>query len=137
LAAVKSKLEASGKLWECANEELMPQESSNQFLLTKDNKERTAWQVAAKMGNVSLLKNLWEWAQERDKPTDELKQTLFLAKNLMGRTAWHDAAETKNTKLLDILREWGKEELTREELGNKLLLSKNNKQKKTPSMWQE
>ena len=39
LAAAKSKLEALGNMWEGANEELTPQESSNKFLLTKDNKE--------------------------------------------------------------------------------------------------
>jgi len=34
LTAAKSKLEALDKLWECANGELTPQESSNKFVLT-------------------------------------------------------------------------------------------------------
>ena len=51
----------------------------------------------------------------------------------MGRTAWYDAAETKSTKVLDVLWEWGKEELTTEELSNKLLLAKEDKQKKSAS----
>jgi len=69
------------------------------------------------MGNVNILKKLWEWAKQRQ-TTDELKQTLFLGINLMGRTAWHDVAETNSTKVLDVLWEWGKGELTTEELSN-------------------
>jgi hypothetical protein len=99
--------EDPGKLWECANEELMPQESSNKFLLNKEDKERYAWHVAARMGNVSVLKKLWRWAKERQ-TTDELKQIFFFTKHLIGKTAWHDAAETNNTKVLDVLWEWGK-----------------------------
>ena len=34
LAAANSKLEALDKLWECANGELTPQESSSKFVLT-------------------------------------------------------------------------------------------------------
>jgi endo-1,4-beta-D-glucanase Y len=48
----------------------------------------------------------------------------------MGRTAWHDAVEKNNNKVLDVLWEWGKEELTTEELSNKLLLAKDDKQNK-------
>jgi ankyrin repeat protein len=118
-----AKLEALGKLCECSNEELTAQESSNKLLLNKDDKERTAWHVAAKMGNVSVIKKLWEWAKERQ-TTEELKQILLLAKNVKGRTAWHDAAETNNRKVLDVPWEWGKEELTTKELSNKLLLAK-------------
>ena len=80
LAATKGKLEALGKLWERANEELTPQESSNEFLLNKEDKERYAWHVAAKMGNVSVLKKLWRWAKDRQ-TTDELKQNFFFTKH--------------------------------------------------------
>ena len=64
---------------------------------------------------------------------------MFLPKHLVGRTAWHDAAETNNTKVLDVLWECGKEELTTEELSNKLLLGKDEKGggKKKPGTWQE
>ena len=55
LAAGKVKLEALGELWECANEEITPQESSNKFMVHKDDKERTDWYVVAKMCNLSLL----------------------------------------------------------------------------------
>ena len=48
----------------------------------------------------------------------------------MGKTAWHNAAEKNITKLLDVMWEWGKEELTTEELSNKLLLAKEDKKKK-------
>ena len=91
--------------------------------------------MAAKIGNVSVLKKLWEWAKERQ-ITDELRQTIFLAKDLMGKTVWHNAAEKNITKLLDVMWEWGKEELTTEELSNKLLLAKEDKKKK-PATWQE
>jgi hypothetical protein len=96
LALGSNKLEDLGKLWECANEELTPQEPRNKSLLNKEDKERYAWHVAAKMGNVSVLKKLWMWAKEKQ-TTDELTQNSFFAKRLMGRTAWHDAAETNNT----------------------------------------
>jgi hypothetical protein len=46
----------------------------------------------------------------------------------MGRTTWHNAEDTNNTNVLDVLLEWGKEELTTEELSNKLLLDKDDKQ---------
>ena len=55
---------------------------------------------------------------------------MFLAKYLLGRTALHDATETNNRKVLDVLWECGKEELTTEELSNKLLLAKDDEQKK-------
>ena len=84
LAKSKVKLEALSKLWECANEELTPQESSNEFLLNKEDKERYAWHVAAKMGNVSILKKLWKWAKERQN-AEELKQTFFFSKHLTLR----------------------------------------------------
>jgi len=87
LAAANSKLEALGKVWVCDSEELSPQEPNNKFSVTKDDKERTACHVVAKMGNVNILKKLWEWAKGRQ-TVDELEQTLFLAKHLMGRTAW-------------------------------------------------
>jgi len=61
---------------------------------------------------------------------DELKQSLFLAKHLMGRTAWHNAAGTNSTNVLDVLWEWGIGELITEELSNKLLLAKDDKQNK-------
>jgi len=54
----------------------------------------------------------------------------LLAKYATGRTAWHDAAEANNTEILDILWEWGKEQLTTEELSNRLLLAKDDKQNK-------
>jgi len=56
LAAAKSKLEALGKLWKCVNEELSAQGPNNRFLVYKDDKERTAWNMAAKIGNVIILK---------------------------------------------------------------------------------
>jgi len=55
----------------------------------------------------------------------------------MGRTAWHDAAETNSTKVLDVVWDWVKEEITTEELRNKLFLDKVHKQKKKrPGNWQ-
>ena len=97
LAATNVKLEALDKLWKCANEELTSQESSNKFLLNKEDKERYVWHVATKMGNVSVLKKLWMWAKEKQ-TTDEFKPTFFFAKHLMGKSAWHDATETNNTR---------------------------------------
>lgn len=76
-------------------------------MLAKDDTERIAWHVAAKMGHVDVLKKLWAWAKER-LTTDELQQKLFLARHLMGKTSWHDAAETNNTEVLEILWEWDK-----------------------------
>jgi hypothetical protein len=67
LVAAKRKLEALVKRWECANEKLTPQESCNKFSITKNDKERTAWHVTAKMGNVSLVKSCGG-GLKRDKP---------------------------------------------------------------------
>jgi len=59
LATTKGKLGELNKLLGFGNKELTPQESSNEFLLNKEDKERYAWHVATKMGNVIVLKKLW------------------------------------------------------------------------------
>ena len=129
LGSSEGQIRGFRQLWEGANEKLTPEESSNKFLLTKHNKEQSAWHVVTILCSVRLLKKLLEWTTDRH-TMDEIKQTLFLAKHLLGRTACNDAAETKSTELLDVLWELGKEELTTAELSNKLLLAKDDKQKK-------
>ena len=90
--------------------------------------------MAVKISSVTVFKNLWEWAKERQ-TTDELNtHKLSLAKNLMQKPAWHNPAETKITNALDILWECSKGELTTEELSNKMLLAKDDNQKKSPAL---
>lgn len=79
----EGQIRGISNLRECDNEELTPQEPRNTLLVTKDNTERIAWHVVAKLCSVRVLEKLWECAKQRH-TTGELKQTLFLEKHLMG-----------------------------------------------------
>jgi len=48
--------------------------------------------VAAKWGNLQVLKKMWEWA-EKNLTTEEINNNLLLAIDKKGRTAWHVAAK--------------------------------------------
>jgi hypothetical protein len=54
MAAEKGKPEVSDILLEWAKELLTPENISNEFLLARDDSERTAWHVAAKKCNTEL-----------------------------------------------------------------------------------
>jgi len=47
---------------------------------------------------------------------------LLLGTDQYGTTAWHIAAERGNSEVIQKLWEWAKENLTTEEINNKLLL---------------
>ena len=47
---------------------------------------------------------------------------MLLGIDKFGTTAWHIAAERGNSEILQKLWEWAKENLTTEEINNKLLL---------------
>ena len=47
---------------------------------------------------------------------------MLLGTENYGTNAWHIAAERGNSEILQKVREWAKENLTTEEINNKLLL---------------
>jgi len=56
----------------------------------------TVWHVAAELGNLELLQNIWEWAKENIK-TEDLNNKLLLATDNMERTVCHMAARGGGT----------------------------------------
>ena len=47
---------------------------------------------------------------------------MLLGTDTEGRTAWHTAAKRGNSEILQKIWDWAKENLTKEEINNKLLL---------------
>jgi len=80
------------QLWELAKEVLTQEELNAKWLLAHNIWGRTAWCMAAVMGQLDILHNLWEWAKILLTP-EELNNKLFLAKDEIGRTVWHMAVE--------------------------------------------
>lgn len=60
------------KIWECAKEKLTTDELNNKLLLDKDDREYTAWHVAAMIFNRGSLEKTWKWAEKNLTP-EELK----------------------------------------------------------------
>ena len=54
--------------------------------------------MAAKKGQLEVLKTLWEWAKRV--LTQENLKNMFLAIDLFQRTAWHMGAENGQIELL-------------------------------------
>jgi hypothetical protein len=75
-------------LWGWVKMELTTGVLNNQFILVKDDTERTAWHVAAKVGNSEVIQKLWECAEEK-LTSNKLK--LWLAKDDRECTDWHVA----------------------------------------------
>jgi ankyrin repeat protein len=84
---------------------------------------------AAREGNVHIVEFLLHSAQAAEH-TDTISK-LLLAEDDGRRTAWHFAAEKGNSVVLQKLLECAKETLTAEELNNKFLFSKDDKEKKS------
>jgi ankyrin repeat protein len=74
------------------------------MFLNKDEKESTAWHIAAYIGKIELLHKLWEWVKYVLTPED--LKNMFLAKDEKERTAWHIAAYMGHMEILHILWEW-------------------------------
>ena len=80
------------------------------MFLGKDGYERTAWSMASEKGQVEILHKLWDWAKSTN--TRRVK------------TAWHRIVEQDNLEELRKLCECVKEIVTPEDLNNKLMLAK-------------
>jgi hypothetical protein len=48
---------------EVGQKNLTREELKNKFLLAKDDRKRTAWQVAAEWGKTESLEKIWKWAK--------------------------------------------------------------------------
>jgi len=85
----------------------------------------TVWHVAANVGNLKVLKKLWEWAKKK-LTKDEIKERVLFDTDKKGRNIWHLASRGGNLDKLRNIWEWAKEHLTKEDVKNKLLLSTDN-----------
>jgi hypothetical protein len=95
------------KVWEWAKEKLTKEELNSKLLLARDDRERTAWQVAAMMFNTESLVEIWKWAKV-DLTPENLKNEFLLAKDNRKKTAWQVAAEWGKSESLEKIREWAK-----------------------------
>jgi hypothetical protein len=74
----------------------------------------TALHSALYIGNVQVLKRIWELAKEQLTPKELNK--FLLTQNNRKRTAWHMAVSWGKVEILDKLWELAKEVLNRDEL---------------------
>jgi ankyrin repeat protein len=95
----------------------------NELLLARDHYERTAWHLAAELGNTELLETIWKLAKQKLKK-EEIRNNLLLGIINGKKTAWQLASRKGNKRVLEKLWEWAGEELTPGELKNKLFLAK-------------
>jgi len=56
------------KLWECAKGKLTTDELNNNLLSAKDDRECTAWHVAAMIFNTRSLEEIWKWGKKNLTP---------------------------------------------------------------------
>jgi hypothetical protein len=75
------------------------------LLLHTDELGETAWQVAAKYGELDLLQKIWEWAK-RNMETGEIKNNLLLDTRGKLETVWQVAARRDKLELFQNIWEW-------------------------------
>jgi ankyrin repeat protein len=112
------------KLWIWCTQELTREEFNN-TLLGKNPRGQTALHLAAKGGEAQMIQLVWEVAKKVEL---NFRDNFLLAEDNDGHTPWLLAANEGNVEVLEKLWVMAKEELTTEELKNKLLLAKNRKQ---------
>jgi ankyrin repeat protein len=83
---------------------LTDKEIKENWLLSKDEREQTAWHEALEWENLEVIEKFWSWAKHINAGRD-----LLLAKNDQGRTAWHWVVERGNLALLEKFCAWGTE----------------------------
>jgi len=113
------------KLWIWCEQELTREEFNNTLLLGKNAWGQTALHLATKGGEKEIIQLVWEVAK---KAQLNFRDNFLLAEDKDGHTAWLLAAKEGNVEVLEKLWNMAKEELTAEELKNKLLLAKNREQ---------
>jgi len=90
------------------------------------NVEVTVWNLAAVRNNEEVLKRLWVFAREVKLNPDEVKYSLLLSKDDDGNTLWHRAAERGSLQPLETLCVWAKEAGTNTvKIKNMSLLARN------------
>jgi ankyrin repeat protein len=85
------------------------------LLLATDNNGQRALQVAARYGNLDVMRELLEIARE-NLTTEEIKNNLLLATDSNGQTALHVAASCGNVEVMQKLLVLARENLTTEEI---------------------
>jgi len=63
VAAGNGEARSLQNIWDWAKENLTTEELNNNLLLVKNKWLRTAWHVAAKEGNLDILKKMREWTK--------------------------------------------------------------------------
>ena len=76
---------------------------------------------AVSEGNANIVGLLLDCVQAADH-TDSVNEMLLANYSIRG-TAWHNAIYQNNIHILEKLWEWAKENITTEEINNKLLLA--------------
>jgi ankyrin repeat protein len=123
LQAIQScNIMVMGKLWTWCKQELTREEFNNTLLLGKNALGQTALHLAVKGGETEVIQLVWEVAK---KAQLNFRESVLLAEDKDGHTAWLLAAKEGIVEVLEKLWVMAKEELTTEELKNKLLLAKN------------
>jgi len=113
------------KLWIWCRQELTREEFNNTLLLGKNARGQTALHLAAKGGEAEVIQLVWEVAKKAEL---NFRDNFLLAEDNDGHTPWLLVANEGNVEVLEILWVMAKEELSTEELKNKLLLAKNKKE---------
>ena len=106
--AKKMKL---GVKWDCRWVTVCNAEANNKgdnkLLLATDNSRMTTWQWAAYKGELDIMLQSWEWAEEK-LTTEEIKNKLLFATDGQQMTVWHVAAESGNFRVLSKIWGWAK-----------------------------
>ena len=69
------------------------------MLFGTDSEGKTAWHLAAEKGNLEILHEMWECAEEK-LTTEEISNKLLLGTHNKGQTALHLAAKEGNLEIL-------------------------------------
>jgi hypothetical protein len=72
---------------------------NNELFLAIDNGVMTAWHRAARKGELDILLQVWEWAEEK-LTHEEINNTLLLATDNDGMTALCEAAKWGKLEIL-------------------------------------
>jgi hypothetical protein len=96
------------------------EELTRWLILAEDAHGKTAWHLAASLGNSRVLETLWTWANEVELNTVEL----LIAQNTEKYTAFQLAEENNHVETIKRMLVWAEEkQLNPNELKNKLLLT--------------
>jgi hypothetical protein len=81
------------------------------LLLATDHEKMNTWHVAADCGELKILKEIWDLAEENLK-TEEINNILLLVTDDKKSTVFLMVAEACNLEILQEIWEWSKKILT-------------------------